>query len=608
MKNKTIPAQTSAQKEASQREERRKKALAAFVRDCYEERCRARRPFEQQWLLNMQFLAGNQYTESLPSGELYQPEKEFPWQQQMVFNHLAPLAEARLSRLGKVRPALLVRPATADDGDIAAAKVCTALLKSVSGRCQLPRLMAEAAVWSEVCGTAFYKTTWNAKSGEAEISVCPPFELFFDNNEDFAACRSALQARVCHTEDILAAYGIAVQPESAPCFSAAGNTVTRETPKNSALLLEYYELPSSAHEKGRLLCAAGGQLLYEGPLPYLIGEDKSPALPFVPQVCIKRPGCLWGASVTERCIPLQKAYNGVKNRRYEFLNRAAVGVLACEEGAVNLEELEAEGLSPGKIIVYRTGSRPPAFLNPGSLPAEFDREEAALLQEFELISGVSDMMRRSFSGASATGVALSLIAEQDDTRISITAENIRAALLEIGKKVLRLYRQFAGGARISRVVGENGSVSLLHWQANQLTSDDVVHETENELSQSVAQRRQMVFDLLARGLFAGENGRLNEGERARILHMLGLGDWESAAEGSRLQAEKAGRENLRMQKGEAVQVAPEDNHATHLETHARFMMAEAFEACPHAPLVRAHYLAHRQALETPEAAENPKEN
>lgn len=98
------------------------------------------------------------------------------------------------------------------------------------------------------------------------------------------------------------------------------------------------------------------------------------------------------------------------------------------------------------------------------------------------------------------------LSEQDDTRLSVTAEHIRSAMRSLAKTWLRLYKQFAGSARIDRVVGANGQVSALYWKASQITSDDVVHETENELSQSLSQRRQMIFDLIARGIFTSPQG------------------------------------------------------------------------------------------------------
>ena len=66
-----------------------------------------------------------------------------------------------------------------------------------------------------------------------------------------------------------------------------------------------------------------------------------------------------------------------------------------EDGSVDTDALAEEGLSPGKILVYRQGSRPPQFLDEGRVPSEFTTEEDRLLNEFIIISGVSEVSRNS---------------------------------------------------------------------------------------------------------------------------------------------------------------------------------------------------------------------
>ncbi|MCX4286529.1 MAG: hypothetical protein OSJ68_04460, partial [Clostridia bacterium] len=90
-------------------------------------------------------------------------------------------------------------------------------------------------------------------------------------------------------------------------------------------------------------------------------------------------------SVIERVIPVQRAYNAVKNRKHEFLNRLAMGVLTVENGSVDTDNLEEEGLSPGKILVYRQGAEKPSLMDSGDVPADFAYEEDRLLSEFETV-------------------------------------------------------------------------------------------------------------------------------------------------------------------------------------------------------------------------------
>lgn len=66
--------------------------------------------------------------------------------------------------------------------------------------------------------------------------------------------------------------------------------------------------------------------------------------------------------LVERLIPLQRAYNNIQNRKNEYLNRCAYGVLFVEDGSVDMDDLAEEGVEPGKIVVYRQGSTRPVVL------------------------------------------------------------------------------------------------------------------------------------------------------------------------------------------------------------------------------------------------------
>lgn len=63
-------------------------------------------------------------------------------------------------------------------------------------------------------------------------------------------------------------------------------------------------------------------------------------------------------------VPYQKQYNDIKNNMTAYCNRINYEPLAVEDGSVDIDSLEEEGLSPGKILVYRQGSQPPAQIPP----------------------------------------------------------------------------------------------------------------------------------------------------------------------------------------------------------------------------------------------------
>ena len=198
---------------------------------------------------------------------------------------------------------------------------------------------------------------------------------------------------------------------------------------DNVLVIERFEAPSTKFPNGRVVTVANGQILAIGELPYFNGEEGRRVIPFVRQVSINQAGCFFGVSVIDRVIPLQRAYNAVKNRKHEYLNRLTMGVVAVEDGSIDTDSLIEDGLSPGKVLVYRQGATPPKYMTNTSVPPDFSYEENRLEQEFVNISGISEFSRNSSTiDHNMSGVALELLVEQDETRLVTSAENIPCLL------------------------------------------------------------------------------------------------------------------------------------------------------------------------------------
>lgn len=596
--------------------------LAAEVRQDYEERLSERSLFESQWQLNANFVAGNQNCIINVSGEIEDAEKEYYWQEREVFNHIASIVESRLSKLSRVRPKAAVRPASPDDSDIKMAKTATKILESASNKLRLDEAYQKATMWSEITGTAFYKIVWDknggktvgknkdsvVKEGEVRIDVCPPFEILPDSLTAGSVdeCNSIIHAKALHVDDIYRLWGKKVGADRSEVISLNKLTITggggtlsamagsgRTQIKNHALVIERYTLPSEEMPDGELVIVAGGEVLYYGILPYINGDDGERGLPFVRQSSIDKAGCFYGTSMVERTIPVQRAYNAVKNRKHEFLNRIASGVIAVEDGSVDIDNLAEEGLSPGKVLVYRQGAAPPKIFNAGSVPADFTLEEQRLLSEFVDISGISEIMRSSSVPSTVTsGVAIQMLIEQDDTRISLSAESIRSAVKRIAGQILRLYKQFASRPRLTRFVGSGGEVEVLSFSAGDIGSDEIYFETNNEINSTAASRQAVMYDLLRAGLLYDENGKLDDNMRFKILDSFGYGGWENTQYEKTLHLKRAEKENTDCGKAE-LKVLEIDQHDLHINQHTKYMLSSEFiEACKKSPPLEEKMLQH----------------
>ena len=607
------------QEEKLKAEERRKKAVAENVRKDFENRQEMRRSLESSWLLNMNFFSGNQYCDVSPFGGVVEEEKQFYWQSKRVYNHIAPMVDSRLAKLEKLRPHLSVRAFSDEDGDLKASKLATGILKYATERIYLKDTSTKVNTWAEVCGSAFYKVLWNEKGGrqvavlesgekmyEGEVSVTAvsPFEIYPDrlDVEDLENVHSLIHAKVVSIEDIYQRFGVALDSSessdkvitsySRPSSGQALLPLTgfnTTTQQDGVLLIERYTMPTKEYPDGRLEIVAGKTLLFEGVLPYKNRERGERGLPFVKQDCLKLPGAFFGSSIVDRLIPVQRAYNAVRNRKHEFMNRLSLGVLTVEDGSIDTDDLAEEGLIPGKVIVYRQGGKAPEMLDCGDIPNEFSKEEEWLEKEFSLISGVSDLSQNSTPVRVTSATGLQLLLSQDETRLSVTLGSVRRALKEVSRQILRLYRQFAGNARLMTLTGENKKTQIYYFNASDLAVNDIQFEAEDTTSPE--EKKETILKLYEAGLLTDSDGKLTTENKNRILEAFGFGGFENAKDISSLHIAKAQEENLAL-KTEGVAIDVYDDHELHISEHIRFLLSAEFKKCNDLGKVKQRFTEH----------------
>ena len=610
---------------------RAEEKLVKEITQDFEKRREERRSIESGWLLNMNFYCGNQYCDVSPMGGVAEEDAQFYWQSRRVFNHVAPMVEARLAKLEKKRPKIVVRAFSDEDGDVKSAKLATGVLNYAQERIGFSGVASKVIAWAEICGSGFYKIAWNEQGGrkvaetetgegvfEGEVSVAPvsPFEIFPDNlsAENMDEVRSLIHARVVSVDEIYERFGVEVkgsamadltltgyfQPTASKLLHEAVGGVA-QAEENGVILIERYTRPTHDYPSGKLEIVAGDKLLFAGELPYQNGEKGERILPFVKQDCIQIPGAFFGSSVIDRLIPVQRAYNAVRNRKHEFLNRVSMGVLTVEDGSVDTDELTEEGLLPGKVLVYRQGAKAPEMLDAGAFPSEFSKEEEWLEKEFSLISGVSDLSKNSTPNSVTSATGLQLLINQDETRLSATLKGIENAFKEVGRQILRLYKEFAGSARLMTMTGENKRVQVRYFNATDLSISDVAFETEE--METPEEKREMILRLYQAGLLTDDDGKMSLVNKNRVLEAFGFGGYENARDISALHIVKAGEENLQLKKAE-TDIDEYDDHSLHIVEHTRYLLSSDIKQSTKKDEIKKrfalHMQAHKQALKKQE--------
>jgi hypothetical protein len=578
----------------------------------FSDRVEKKSAIELNWNFNVNFLSGNQYCDvDYLGNRIFSIEKLYDYQERVVYNNIAPIIETRMAKLSSVVPELGAITGSSDIKEVLNAKISTAVLKSTFKSIGFSNKIKQALAICETVGTVFYKTIWDKYSGEivakkdgeeirtgdVHTDVCSPYEIFPDSLyiEDISEQRSIIHAKPYHIEKIKDIWNVELEPYTVNMFSltnvsnvtgglgwtGSAQTVSSDKKDNYDIILEYYEKPTKKYKNGRFIVVAyyNKKLIYSGEMPYQNECHSKIGYPFVKQVAINKPGCFFGMSVIERLIPIQRDYNAIQNRINEYLNRAALGIPIVEDGSVDIDNLEYYGMPPGMPLVYSRGSEPPRFMDTPALPYSFMAKQDKLEQAFISISGISELSRASQTSRNITsGTALSVLAQQDETRLSITAENIRTAVLETGKQWLRLYRQFATFKRMLTLGGDDLDNAAVAWKNDNLLPESLELTTQNEIENSLSTKRELIGELYSMGIFSdSKTGKLSKPAKTKILSMLKMGDWENSLELDNLNSARAIRGNFKMKDKKICEIRELDDHTIHIEEHTKYILTNEFE-------------------------------
>ena len=616
-----------------------KEDIIQKVLEDLEKRKTERSILEQQWTLNANFLVGNQYCEINPyRGDIEQLEPVYDWLERETFNQIAPLIETRIANLRKINYMMKVKPATNELDDYAKAETSTNVLQHTQKATDFESKKNTAINWNELTGNCFFLSWWDKDKGEKlaveqifevdengeqtnketayfqgdlDYGLITPYELYPESifKQTVEAQRSIILEQVKTVDDIYDLYGVKVEGnnvetfELTPVGSGGGfgyenTTVTigHRTIDNAEKVITYFERPSKHKPNGQMIIIIGDDnLVYYGDLPYS-------RIPIVQTVCIEVAGQFFGKSAIERMIPIQRAYNGCVNRIHEYIKHIAIGSYIAEEGSIDIEEYEQNGQAPGAMLVYKSGTEAPVPIPNGVLPNEVMTERYNLKQEMEYAAGVSQLMVYGQTPSGVTsGKALDNLREIDNTRLSLTGDNIRNAVKKLAIMWLEIYKRYATTHRIVNYVGGNNIGKAIIWSNQDINSYDVDYVTENELLLSEDAQKQRFFDAYNMGLFTDSNGVIPPRVKQKALEYMKCGNYSDIMSIDQLQIQAAQRENVFFENGVIPEVSDFDEHEIHIEEHLRYILQMDFQLLKnrkpeYAEALEEHLRQHKQVI------------
>lgn len=597
--------------------------------------------YELQWTMNANFLSGHQNCEmDINTRRITEEESvERRDRERRVYNRIAPIMETRLAHLGSVSYDMVVKPRTYESDDYAKAGVSTKILRYCKENTGFDHKMRKAVAWAELTGTVYTLSWWDTTagdligeterviaddkgvetvtveqihSGDLDFGLVSSYEVFPASLtvEEITDQRFVILEQVRDVGTVYDMYGIRVQGENVDSYvltpipqgvtghGRANITfgLQKEQQENAVRVITYLENPSRDYPKGRIAIVIRDKLIFYGDLP-------GGVMPLRDIKAKSVSGQFYGKSVIQDLIPLQRAYNNVSNKIQDFIDTVANNPVVMENGAIdNMEEIDENGIESGSVILIHPGFQKPDILDYPSPPPVVENERAKLEEAMEYTAGVSQMMMYGGTPAGVTsGTAIENLRDIDNTRMSLTAENIRDGVIEMAKIWLKLCKAYAGGYRVLRIAGSDDAGYVSVWTREDINSYDVEFTAENELKTSPEQKKQNFLNAYTAGLFTDENG-VNGQEVKRLGRELFLNENTQALTMEELQRKYAARENSYLEHGVIPQRGRYDDDAVHLDEHIRYAISRDYQIFAkrmpeYAAKFEEHIAVHQQMLQ-----------
>lgn len=585
--------------------------VISFISDELSRRRKEREPFELQWRLNSNFLLGHQNCDINPYRyEVEDRDIQYEYQERSCYNRIAPIIDTRLANLDVMHFEMTVNPATNEMEDYEKAIVSTKILQYLKSTSDFDTVRKMLVNWSELCGTAFILSWWDRDAGDVigecervnsdgekfvlklhegdvKYGLLTPYEVYPESiyKQTVADQKSIIVEQVMSAADVFETYGVSINGREVETYALTPTeggggfgypntdfSLSYRYVSDSVKVVTYFERPTRTYPEGRLIITAEDKVLFYGDLPY---DD-------IPIVCLKCrdiPGQFFGRSVIQELIPLQRAYNGCKNKIHDYIRTLASNPLLVPEGSVDdIEALVSCGTAPGTVIEYNADRGKPSPLIFQSISSEVRAECEDIVREMEYVAGVSQLMVTGANpGGVTSGTAIEKLQSIDSTRLSITADSIRSAVKSLALLWLKMYKRHAKTCRILSITGKNDISSAFTWTGDDINSYDVTFDTENELKNSEQKQKENFLYAMSLGLFSDEDGKLPRDFKERAIEMLRLGAYGTLMSENELQMQNARRENNLIVEGRMPECDIYDDDVIHLSEHKRFALQMRFK-------------------------------
>ena len=403
-------------------------------------------------------------------------------------------------------------------------------------------------------------------------------------------------------EQVQEAYGLEETPQAdaeAMLSSRHRSILLRRpggAPPRTTLVYVYYERPTS-RGPGCVVHVVNGKIVLieeQWPFPFkhlniaLFRQNKI-------------PNSWVGHTLLTPARDVQYAYNRARSTILEHMRKAANARLMIPSGSV--DDADSITIDPADTLEYNSEIGEPHWQMAPEVPRWISGEAQQLEMELDDIFHTHQTTRGEAPGDRNSGLALSLLAEKDDTPLGPMAKDQSHGWSKIAEMTLLLYRMNAESSGLTRkviVLTEQGVPHQVSWSAKDIDERPVVLVPMD----ATMPRSKIATQSILTGL-AQQFPMVFQNVDARALtKMLDLPDPKQFLSQQDPDSAKAEWENGLLMQG--VPVIPEDfdMHDIHVAVHNSERKSPAYElADPETKqIIDMHVMAHMQFMSNEFAA------
>lgn len=543
---------------------------------------------EGQWKTIAAFYAGDQFIRDAGGGSYRVRVKE---------NHLNNIMNRMLSIFMQNMPITRVFPNSTDYGDTEKAGATEQWIKYYHRKQQMELKFMKFVKYSCGFGSSFMWAKWNpdlggkilldksettsgeeelkAYRGDEEVKVLDPFKVAvrpgIDELDDMY---DVIVSEPVSRWSIEAEHG-EIEAASAKVGNAHNGDIREDD--DTVMQHHYYHPPTPWFEEGLYVCWAGKKILKAREATS--NEIKIPLvhLPF------DRPFMkFYGMSSLEQVVDLQ-----------EQLNRAAGMIIEARNLVARPRwSAPAEANVPANALTDQPGSYLKWKGNPYGGPkievpsfnfGEMQAHKSDIREAIGQVVGIQGASRGELPAQMKTALALQLVLEQDRSQYLPFIKTYHAALLRTNEQICMDAAEFIAESdpRSIKIEGMEGCKPFHGGMVP--TPLDMYMEDTNPLGWTAGARIENTMELVSSGLISDKN---------KALEMLHMHNDDPAYKIMKINRQAALKEIDLLNKGQMLEIGPEDNDETHLDEHIPFIASFNFRKLP--PAVQTAHRAHAE--------------